>query len=571
MAGADLNILIVEDNPGDIVLIKNLLSDIGEKRFNLLIAHRISDALKMQKITRSDLILLDLGLPDESGLNTLRTLLTEIPDLPVVVLSGLHDEGLAMEALSIGAQDFLVKGSINGLLLTRSIFYAIKRKELEDQLTHIALHDALTGLPNRQNFFMQLGRSIENAKKSDTLLGLLLFDMNDFKAVNDSMGHQSGDELLVQVAKRLREAVPANNLLARLGGDEFAAILGGVKTRDDLKEEIRKIIRLLSGPYPIEQYLIDLPMSLGVSVYPEDGDTPQILLKKADRAMDLAKKDLQEQVVYYTQEMEHEERSRKLFRETIHRAILKDEVELFYQPKVNLRTGHVYGAEALVRWRSPDKGLLLPGEFLPWIQGTEVLNILGDWTIRKALWQMDQWRQQGLHLPVSVNIDVGHLKKASFFRELKESLDSCPHVPTGFLEIEILETTAMEEFLQIQGVLRKIHALGVRLSLDDFGTGYSSLSYLKNLPVDTLKIDQSFVIGLTKSLEDLAIVRSITSLARIFNRNIVAEGMEDWTLAPVLLELGCEQAQGYGIAKPMPAADLPRWIESWTQSHRDTE
>lgn len=561
-----MKVLLVEDNPGDVYLVREMLKSEGEDRIDLITTNRIGRAIEILLESRIDAVLLDLGLPDESGLETVRKLRETSETVPIVILSGLEDEKLAVAAIQLGAQDFLVKGTISGLLLTRSLFYAIKRKEMDSQLYHLAFHDPLTNLANRKLFYERINRSIEWSERNMKSMALVFLDLNDFKTINDSFGHTAGDILLKEVAHRLQIQLRRTDTVARIGGDEFAIILDNVVDTHDVSRIVQNVMEGITRPYELDPDVVSISVSIGISLYPLDGQTAEELIRKADRAMYQGKESGSSRFRFYNNEMERSERNRRRIQEDIGQAIKNSDLKLYYQPKLNLRTGEIFGMEALIRWIHPIRGVLLPEHFLPAIQGTEMVVTLGDWVIREALRQMDEWRKELLHLPVSVNVDVLQLKKPEFLDNLKNALLAFPDVSPGFLELEILETTAMGEFPEIRELFDTIHREGVGLSLDDFGTGYSSLAYLKNLPFDTLKIDRSFVMDMIRHREDLAIIESVSSLANIFERTVIAEGMERPEYGAILLHLGCDRAQGFAIARPMPPHEVPFWIAQWSEN-----
>ncbi|MHB1286637.1 MAG: putative bifunctional diguanylate cyclase/phosphodiesterase [Leptospirales bacterium] len=558
-----LTVLMVEDNPGDIYLVRELLLHEGENRIELLTSNRISGAIKLLLEYRIDAVLLDLGLPDENGLETVRKIREADEYIPIVILSGLEDEKLAVDAIEMGAQDFLVKGTISGHLLTRSIFYAIKRKEMDRQLNHLSFHDPLTSLANRKMFYERIHRSIDWAERHQKSIALVFLDLNDFKNVNDLFGYTTGDMLLKEVASRLQNALRRTDTIARIGGDEFAIILDDVSDTQSVGLIVQHVLEKITRPYSLDPNEVNIRVSVGISLYPLDGKSSDELIRTADRAMEQSKESGTTQFRFYNNAMEQSERSRRQLQNEVGQAIHNGELSLFYQPKLNLRTGEIFGMEALVRWNHPLKGLQLPEYFLPAIQGTDLIVDLGDWVIREAVRQLEQWRGSSLSLPVSVNVDVLQLKKPEFLSKLKGVLLAHPNVPPQSLELEILETTAMGEFPEMRHLFDEIHRAGVGLTLDDFGTGYSSLAYLKNLPFDTLKIDRSFVMDMVLHREDLAIIESVSSLAHIFERTVIAEGMEKPEYGAILLRLGCDRAQGFAISPPMPAAQIPHWIEAW--------
>jgi diguanylate cyclase (GGDEF)-like protein len=553
----------VEDNPGDVLLIQEMLRSSGETRIEILSTNRISLAEEILQKTTVDAVLLDLGLPDVNGLETLRKLRTVHEHLPIVILTSQEDEQLAVTALQIGAQDFLVKGTIDSHLLTRSLFYAIKRKEMDSRLQHLAYHDTLTELANRKLFHEQLSRSIEWSRRGGHKFAVIFLDLDNFKLVNDTFGHSAGDLLLKQVAQRLLHLVRKSDTVARMGGDEFALIIENLPNFDYVAQLARKIREHIRRSHTIDSSLIDINFSMGVSLYPLDGSTEEELIRKADRAMYMAKESGSNHFHFYNKEMDDSESRRHALRLEFAQALERNELRLHYQPIINLRTHALVGLEALVRWYHSERGLLSPGQFLPDIMGTDLIVSLGDWVFEETLSQMSRWLDQGIVLSVSVNVDLLQIKKSDFRDKLVRLLDRYPEIPPHLLEIEILETTAAEGFSNLREILEDLHRLGIRFALDDFGTGYSSLAYLKHLPIDTLKIDQGFVIGMLDNRENLAIIESIASLGRIFGRNVIAEGMEEGSYSSMLMKLGCDLAQGYAISKPLSPEVFLKWREDW--------
>jgi len=559
----ELKVLFIEDNPGDVLLVTEMLRSVEEHRIEILSTNRISRAGEMMKTVSFDAILLDLGLPDINGLETLRKIHSDHEETPIVVLSSQEDEQVAVTALQIGAQDFLVKGTVNGHILARALFYAIKRKEMDSQLTFMAYHDTLTGLSNRKLFHEQILRSIEWSERNGRKFAVIFLDLDNFKTINDTFGHSAGDQLLRQVAHRLRGLVRKSDTVARMGGDEFAVIIDNLTNYNYVSQVARKIRENICRSYTIATTLIDIDFSMGISLYPLDGSTEEDLVRKADRAMYQAKESGANHVHFYNHEMDDNEIRRQTLRMEFAQALKRSELCLHYQPIINLRTHALVGVEALVRWNHPQRGLLSPGAFLPDILGTELIVSLGDYVFEEVFSCLARWTEKRISLPVSVNVDLLQIKKPDFHQKLTRLMERYPEIPPHLLELEILETTAAEGFPNLRKVLEGLHRLGVRLAIDDFGTGYSSLSYLKHLPFDTLKIDQSFVIGMLENRENLAIIESIASLARIFGRNVVAEGMEDATYSSMLMKLGCDLAQGYAISRPLSSEGFLEWRQHW--------
>ncbi|MDP2369659.1 EAL domain-containing protein [Rhodoferax sp.] len=438
------------------------------------------------------------------------------------------------------------------------------QKNHQDQLRHLAHFDALTGLPNRMLLAERLHRAIVQTHRRGTTLAVAYLDLDGFKAINDRHGHEGGDHLLIAVATRLKHALREGDTLARLGGDEFVAVLVDL---DDAPASVPMLTRLLAAaaqPVQFGDLVLQVSASLGVTfcLSGEDVDADQ-LLRRADQAMYQAK--LAGKNRYHIFDAAHD-RSVRGHHESLERsrrALEQREFVLHYQPKVNMRTGEVVGAEALIRWQHPEMGLLLPGVFLPTIEDSPLAIDVGEWVIQTALEQVEQWRSAGLELPVSVNVGARQLQQGDFVERLRMLLAAHPDLDPSYLELELLETSALEDLVHVSKVIEDCRLLGVLFALDDFGTGYSSLTYLKRLPVTLLKIDQSFVRDMLDDGDDLAILEGVIGLARAFRRQVIAEGVETVEHGELLLKLGCDLAQGYGVARPMPARDLPAWVRAW--------
>ena len=436
-------------------------------------------------------------------------------------------------------------------------------KEHQQQLEHMAHYDALTGIPNRVLLADRLKQAIAQSRRHQRSLALVYLDIDGFKEVNDAHGHETGDLLLIAIAQRLRDTLREGDTLARLGGDEFVAVLTDLGNRGECEAILTRLLQSAATPIKIEQLTFQLSASLGVTLYPQDGSDADTLLRHADQAMYQAKQAGKNRYYLFDPEEDRQTRTHHQSLDRIARAIEQDEFELYFQPKVNMRTGAVVGAEALIRWRHPERGLVAPGEFLPLIEGTELIAQVGDWVLKTALAQMATWQSSGLDIAVSVNIAAYHLQKNDFLPRLEEILAGHPEIQPERIELEVLESAALEGISQISHLIEGCQSLGVRFSLDDFGTGYSSLTYLRRLPASVLKIDQSFVRDMLWDSGDLAIVEGVIGLAAAFRRTVIAEGVETAEHGELLLRLGCDLAQGYGIARPMPAAGLPEWIATW--------
>lgn len=435
----------------------------------------------------------------------------------------------------------------------------------QKQLEQIAHFDPLTGLPNRTLLADRLQQAMAQADRHHTTIAVLFIDLDGFKAVNDTYSHAMGDQLLVHVARRMKQVLREEDTLARLGGDEFVAVLQNLESPEASTPVLERLLQAAAEPMHQDDLQVSVSASIGVVFYPqqESLDADQ-LQRQADQAMYQAKQAGRNRYYLFDVERDRAVRSQHESLERIREALNNDELKLYYQPKVNMRTGEVVGCEALIRWQHPERGLLPPAAFLPAI-GNHVLAIdLGHWVLCTALEQILSWKAEGIRLPVSVNIDAIHLQHPCFVQRLEDELQRRPQIQQGDLELEILETTALDDVEQVSGIITACRRLGVGFALDDFGTGYSSLTYLKRLPADTLKIDRSFVRDMLDDPDDLAILDGVIRLAQAFRRSVIAEGVETRAHCDALIKLGCELGQGYAIAKPMPPYGLPQWIQDWS-------
>ncbi len=449
-----------------------------------------------------------------------------------------------------------------------SVFTDVTRaRQHESELDRIAHYDPLTGLPNRRLLMDRLQLSLHRADRQGDSCAVCVLDLDDFKQVNEAHGHGAGDQLLRGVAEHIRQVLRTDDTLARVGGDEFVVLLSDIGSAQDGALVLDRVQAAAAQPVALDDgKRVTSTASIGVSLYPADHVDPDTLLRHADAAMLQAKEGGKNRYQLFDPESDRLTQHRLEQLKRLEQALDAQEFELYYQPKVDLRDGQVVGAEALIRWRHPQRGLVAPGEFLPQLQGSRLEPAVGDWVIDAALRQLATWARAGLCLPVSVNISANHLMRAGFVDRLSLALERHPEVPAAQLELEVLETAAISDMDQAIGVMQRCLALGVGFSLDDFGTGYSSLTYLRKLPAQTLKIDQSFVRDMLSDAGDLSIVQGVIQLAAAFHRQVIAEGVETLAHGAALLRMGCSLAQGYGIARPMPAGELAAWCERWRAS-----
>ncbi len=437
------------------------------------------------------------------------------------------------------------------------------QREQEERLQRLAHYDALTGLPNRVLLARRLEETMAHARSRGTLLGVAYLDLDGFKPVNDRFGHEAGDRLLVVASARLARALRSHDCVARLGGDEFVILLPDLADGAACERALHTVMQSIAAPYTLDTERVTVTASIGYTLYPQDDADADTLLRHADHAMYAAKQAGRNR--YHQFDAAHERATQQVQEQQarLRAALAGGQFTLFLQPKVDMRLGTVVGAEALARWRHPERGLLSPAAFLPLLDNTELEFAFGAWVVDAALTLIETLMQAGLHLPVSINIAAPHLQQSGFVDWMAQQLDRHPEVPASLLEIEITETAALYHLDSVAATLRALRGLGILTSLDDFGTGYSSLTYLRRLPLSTLKIDQSFVHGMVGDAGDLAIVQGVVGLARSFGYRVIAEGVETVGQGQMLLQMGCPLAQGYFVARPMPLAEFIAWAAQW--------
>jgi diguanylate cyclase (GGDEF)-like protein/PAS domain S-box-containing protein len=442
----------------------------------------------------------------------------------------------------------------------------VERKQAENQIEFMAYYDMLTSLPNRELLSDRLKQAISMSRRSGHLLAICYLDLDGFKPINDAYGHDLGDLLLVDFAERLKADLREGDTLARIGGDEFVILLNELSSIYDGEVIISRTLDSITEPFEIKGIRLHISGSIGVNFFPQDDADPDTLLRHADQAMYKAKSAGKSQYRLYDPVQDLKVHSHRQELDEFALALDNQQLVLYYQPRVDLASGKVTGVEALVRWQHPEKGLLSPAAFLPLIEGSPEEIMLGEWVLRSALEQHFTWLDQGTDMPVSVNISPRHIQLRGFVDNLANLLAEFPEGTSEKLELEVLETSAIGDTSSVADIMNQCAQLGVHFSLDDFGTGYSSLTYFHRLPIDVLKIDQNFVKDMLDDVRDLDIVEGVLRLADALKRPVVAEGVESVELGMMLLQLGCRYAQGYGIARPMPAAQLPSWLSQWHEN-----
>jgi diguanylate cyclase (GGDEF)-like protein len=532
-----------------------MIAEEGDTPFRVLCVERLSQGLERLAAGDTGLVLLDLSLPDSLGLETFDRVYAHSPAVPIIVLTGNDDHGLALSAVKRGAQDYLVKGRLDRELLLRSMHYSIERKRYQVALEHQANYDSLTGLPNRSLLLDRLRQSVHGQRLPHGV-AVVFIDLDHFKFVNDSLGHSTGDKLLQGMAERLRLALRDGDTVARLGGDEFVLVLNEQSNEEVIYRAMQRISAEVAAPMDIDGRELVITCSAGISLYPQDGPDVDTLLKNADAAMYRAKDHGRNNFQFFTSEMNERVNERLALENALRRALERNELALHYQRRVDLRTGAVTGAEALVRWLHPEWGLVHPARFIALAEETGLIVPIGEFVLREACRQTRAWLDAGLKPGVvSVNLSARQFRREGLVRQVSRVL-----VDTGLeprhLEMELTESTVMHNVEAAIATLQGLKGLGIALSVDDFGTGYSSLAYLRNLPIDKLKIDRSFVrdIGGGEANEGV-LAQAIISLGHNLGLHVVAEGVETDAQVRFLRRHGCNEVQGFYYGEP---ADAPR-------------
>src|ERR1700682_2190808 len=562
MAGRPLRVLILEDRPEDAELALHELRRAGYE----LNWRRVEDeaGFKANLDPELDLVLADYHQPQFNAIRALKIMQEMGLDIPFVIVSGAIGEDLAVAAVRLGAMDYVLKDRL--ARLGTAVKNAIEQGELRRRqrvaqaaLEHHALHDGLTDLPNR----LMLREEIQKAIATNPTAVLLLLDIDNFKEVNDSFGHQVGDVLLRQMGARLREPIDAEHLIARLGGDEFAILLPGADAFQ-ASRTAQALLLALERPFLSEDHALEVTASIGIAAFPEHGNVAETLMRRADVAMYGAKRTGGTYAVY-RQEDDPYDASRLLLRADLRRAIDHREITLYYQPQVAMATGELTGMEALARWRHRERGWIPPAEFIPVAERMGLIKPLTQYLVELAGKDaIAIAKETGVDLPVAVNVSMRNLLDPHF-PEMMEEVIARTGQPTELLKLEITESAVMAEPGRVLQSMKRLRSAGIRFSIDDFGTGYSSLAYLQRLPVEEIKIDRSFVGELSNNAGSEAIVRATIELAGGLGLGVVAEGVEDEGTWESLRRLGCTTAQGYFLSRPMPASEVEGWLAEWSK------
>lgn len=574
-----IKVLVCDDDPTYLMIMRDTLEVEG---FTVIDATDGEAALTKYFAYMPDIILLDVQMPILDGFDVCKQIRStpQGKELPILMVTGADDFSSIEKAYAVGATDFLPK-PIKWPMVAHRIRYMLRSrdsvidlKESEERLRFLAYYDPLTGLPNRQHFGEQLELFLSLAKRGNYNIAVLFIDLDRFKRINDTLGHSFGDKLLQQVAKLLSDNLRQSDLvtrkmenvvvseIARFGGDEFTVFLSNVTSVEGTALVTQRLVDILSEPIKIEQYEVVVTPSIGISFYPNDGDTVDELLKNADAAMYSAKDSGRGCFQFYSDSLNAKALDRLKLEKLLREALKNNEFELYYQPQVELITNQIKSVEALIRWHHPKLGMVPPGEFIPVAEESGLIIDIGLWVLNRACSQAKEWCDQGLPpTRIAVNISSNHFKRTSFIADVGSILEST-QLPPALLELEVTESVIMSDVKENIGRLLSLKNMGLTLSIDDFGTGYSSLNYLKRFPIDVLKIDRSFIIDIAEDENDEAIVAAILAMASKMNLKVVAEGVETLSQLKKLQATDCSLIQGYIFSKPLPAADCTELLKN---------
>lgn len=543
-------ILVVDDDRGMRFALRSALEADG---YRIDEASNGAQALSLCERRMPDLILMDAVMPVTDGFTACMRILN-LPGsghVPVLIITALDDERYIERAFAAGATDYIPK-PVHFAVLRQRVGRLLHASRAEKRVHELAYHDALTGLPNRTLFMERLGELLTHPRREGHMLAILFLDLDRFKLINDTLGHDVGDLLLKAVAERIQRCVRSRDIVARLGGDEFTIILDGVKSTKVIASVAEKICSALADPFVFMEQEMYVTTSIGISIYPVDGKDIGTLMKYADTAMYRAK-EYRGNYQFYEHGMEAAVTKRLELERELRRALERDEFVLYYQPQADLMTGKIESIEALLRWQHPERGLIPPSEFIPLAEETGLIIDIGDWVLRTACMQVQSWRQRGFDpLRVAINLSGRQLEKQDLVKKVADALTESG-LPPGQLELEITESVIMKRAEEVISLLRQLKELGIKLAIDDFGIGYSSLNYLKRFPVDMLKIDRSFLQDIDTDPYDVAIITGIIALAQSLRLKVIAEGVETRDQHAFLKEQKCDLMQGYYLSKPLPA------------------
>jgi len=567
---AVLKILLLEKQAGDAILIRDLLDKQSAPEYIIEHSDSIHNATQLLGEGTIDVILLDIAIVRSTTLPIFSELQAKFAHIPILFLSDLEDEYDCALLAKKYEQDYLVKQNLSSTYLQRSIRFAIERNWMMEQLDkarqieqHLAYHDVLTGLPNRQLFQDRLDQILKQAKRRESMVSILSLDLDGFKRINDTLGHGIGDHILKIMSQRLKSCIRKSDTVARQGGDEFIIILNEVGNEKHAIKVAKKILTSLVEPINIDSHSCRLTCSIGVSIYPSDGQTASNLVKHAEIAMHRAKKQGRNTYQLYNLSMDAEALERLELENNLHLALEQREFKLLYQPKLNLASGKIEGVEALIRWNHPTLGRISPNKFIPLAEETGLIEKLGEWVLHTACIHAKTLTQEGFPgIRFSVNLSNKQFRNKHIHEMIEQILTKTGLAPE-YLGLEITESSIMKDVSYTIKVLRRLKEKGIKIFIDDFGTGYSSLSYLKKLPIDVLKVDRSFLEGIPEDKENKSITSAIIFLAHNLGLEVVAEGVETPKQLSFLRSMRCNSIQGFLFSKPIEFEELKQLLKEY--------
>lgn len=569
-------VLVVDDDQD---LLESIAELLEARQYQVATASNSAQALQELRRISPQVALVDLRLGLENGLDVIIKLREKKPELICIVVTANTDKASTEEALKRDAYDYLIKPVDSNWLLhvISRAFYVVRLNEenhriiselkrAHDRARKLALSDSLTSLCNRLAFQNRLAEVVSSVGDVKKTAGILFIDLDGFKDVNDAHGHLTGDRVLKKVAERLKGSCRTTDMIARLGGDEFAIVLDGLNEPDDIWPRVKRIQDCFQTPITVDNILVDLGASIGISFCPEDGTEAEELIRKADIALYAAKSEGRGMSSRFDLEMDRKAQAKRKLDNDLKRALANEEFELYCQPQINLKTQKVAGVEVLLRWNNPEIGIVTPDKFIDATETSGLIVDIGEWIIGSACKQLQEWRERNLtDLQIAVNLSMRQLRDGSFFDIICSSLDKYA-VNSANLELELTESAVNTNEDHVNEQLNRLRELGVQLALDDFGTGYSSLTRLKKYPIDCLKIDRSFVHGLDSDAGDRFICMATMQLAKNLRLETVAEGIETRSQLDFFFSMGCDKAQGYYFARPFPIRDFEQWALSYAKN-----
>lgn len=556
-----LKILVVDDDEIDRMAVKRALKK-ATKPIDIHMATSFTDATKILRSEQFDCLLFDYRLGGQSGLHLIQEIQNEgLSQAPIVMLSGIDDEAIVLNCLKEGAQDYLLKSEITTHSLMRAIRYAQERKQITLQMRFLAQHDSLTGLASRGLFIDSVKRAILRAAREESLFAIIFIDVDNFKSVNDTLGHEAGDDLLTTISHRIQSTIRRQDIVGRLGGDEFSILIEGVAQQSSLIKISQQLLNAVREPVIIYNKTIHTSISLGIATYPTCSNDASALIKCADLAMYKAKKSGRNNYCFYSDDLQQAADEYANLKIDLHNALARQEFELYYQPQIHSATGTIAGVEALIRWHHPKQGLVAPNDFISVAETANLINAIGDWVIGEACKQLKIWLLKYPKITpgfnMSINVSAHQIRQADLEDKIFEMVKHY-EIPSSQVELELTESSLVDDIDRCTEKLNILSDHGILTAIDDFGTGFSSFRHLQQLPLKTLKIDKSFIDHICTVKKSHEIVKAMIAMARALDMTVVAEGVETAEQAVLLKNLNCERLQGYYFSKAVPACDLDK-------------